>query len=1447
MICPNKNTQEWRDLETKYGNQAIYVWRRQFAIPTTVRSAPIKTLSIPQPYIFSPTEKMGEILQDLKRRFKIDFDVINDPNLKFKGKYENVNGNKKVIINVAYATGDTPFHEYFHPFVRTMMSSDPEFFKELVEESKDLPIKDDEERVTTYLGKLAKRAVQPTLLTRFLEVVQRIIFDLTGKRVGLHASTKVRDLVNRLTTEEIDVQAENTLLEAYQAVEDKIGVTDNKTNFSVDALADLARLAQDLGLVTDDTSNTYKDPTGANEHRRATSFAATAFSYPYKGKSRTYSERQALELFQQEGKEIEGGTVRIEGRDYTYEEMVKLYDAINNTQAAYGKAVHAYLWAMVEQDSARQAAAMAEFEKYAKIYDPGFASVESSSSFSFLAEDWPTILRDVAGLQVPAEGRAPVIKGKEDRVLPELTITSDIMKDENGLPLAGTADVVVQHYNNEMSFLDYKAGDIYRNWDSSSFLKYGAAWGINDSRLSKASLEMALRAIMVKEKYPEIRFRDLKIIKVSKYGDHSAHLVDLASYLGIIGDYYKANNREVYDKLKSKGLLEVDNYLGTDTALVDVMYKIANKPLEEQRKLLQAEIDVIVLNPLYKNEMPPHVKAKLNLYTKALLELTKDKDMDLNSESADIAAFFGQFKNLSDVDNNKVKVFNNEYLRAREEARKEREAIFEKNKELLSKVVAEDAASRGISRKALYSILTGGLALSVATGNPLPILITAGLSYLIKYLNVSNRQYYSWLWRESADPGRPGFFLNTKDTHPITGAPLTKAQIEYRDFMRDTMHKVYSDTMAKPYSSTRKDRVLSTAEALGMPLTLPEDFMPRAPKTEYDLEKEVEVQKSLLGKMTEGTIGKARYWLKSHLTRYYDEMYKGSGDHAGITVKYFAHTGSPVVTQSAHTFDPDVAFRMFVGNMIHKKYFDSVFSLAQGVKSLIEEERNPDRTPKLANLAKWMDSTIQNVITKEAKPETITSKPIVIQPESYLGRIMGLEKPQVLAQEKVLAGLKMGISFAAMGWKVSGAVFNTAIITAVNGMQSTRPLFARLLGVPPDDVDGSDQPVRFGFAAYAEFVKDYLLGNKNNNKLWLMAKEFEWLPDNYDWYAKDDDLIRPTRPTLGKTAFMFHNFAETYGALTHLAILAKSVKYSDGNSKFTLWDAYKVEDGKLKWTKGSRGKKLTGAGVQEDLNELDFREIKALKRIYENMHGSYRDDEKAAIEATVLGQFLVQFRKYFFRYMKNLYGTPMLDTTSGQYKLVEDMKRPDGVPVWEWESQVMNGRLRMMVGGVMAVTNKQARAEMMNGVKDGSRREIARRKRIAELFNTFAWMMLVMMAIGLGDDDDEETYLDYRLNILLNDVSMGMTPKDALGVVQRPIVSAERWSKIGIAFTESTAALVTGKRTARGDIPGWKTLQGATPIIGNAKQITDLFENVPLESNGMLFGIVPYWGDERTR
>lgn len=301
--------------------------------------------------------------------------------------------------------------------------------------------------------------------------------------------------------------------------------------------------------------------------------------------------------------------------------------------------------------------------------------------------------------------------------------------------------------------------------------------------------------------------------------------------------------------------------------------------------------------------------------------------------------------------------------------------------------------------------------------------------------------------------------------------------------------------------------------------------------------------------------------------------------------------------------------------------------------------------------------------------------------------------------------------------------------------------------------------------------------------------------------------------------------------MTHLAAALRSMTIDVDGVRKSVWDLYSIKDGKLVW---SGPRRVNSLG--EEFDGLDSREIKNLKRLYEKTQGGYRPEEYGALEASVWGQFLTQFRRYFYTYTKNLLASDYTDATLGRYVESKTIKRPDGVPVYEWEQTLMKGRLRVMAGGILALVKQDG--QYLQG-KDGE----SRRKRLAELSSTGMWVLLSYLAYlaFIDDGDDELTKREKWFKGITTDAASGLHWKDYLAVSEQPIVITARGSTIAKSFlqivgAEDATMQVPVKDPVRSRKQGFKNLERNVPFLGNMKSVTEILGNAKWDDTKSMFG-----------
>lgn len=1397
---------------------------------------------------------MDKLLHVLSRKYNIPFRVIHEPNLKWAGRYVNDGTRKTVFINTAYANESTPIHEYFHPFVRILRLRNPSLYGAVLSQAKALGDNraDEEEVVTDYLEAQSKKRTKSSYLEQFFEFIRKLL-NISAK-VSITEATTLSDLF-KVADQGIDLSEENTLTSAYKKVDVLVDEIQNRVHREQKTPIDYIEKirADNPKLITDDNSNYYKDENGNEVATRLTVFVGDKEYGAFSTKSRRFKEdlatAKARDFFASRGIDVKNKkvedikeTVTLGEQEYTFEQVVAIEEESLSKGRVFGKMVHSFMQYMLETNPEVKAQAKDQALQYAKQYGKAFFSLELHPDLQKFAANIEEIIK-VAGLKIDLDGTLGIPKSKQDRIAAEIILKSDLLVDINGKPIASTADGIVQHANGDITLLDWKTGGITSDINTPYLMAYGEKYDIPDSKLSRGHLELALRAMMLKAQYPDMAFRSIKIIRLDSQGKATAMPLDLQKYLYTIGDFYKDKHPEVYKTLVSKNLLTATEYEGTSASLDSVLERISHLPYEEQVSYLKSK-----LASLHKGKSKAQIERDSNVavlsaaYTEALLEIEKLVGTDLKAKGRDIPSypFIGGFKNFSDIANTKVQTLHKMLIEAKAKITSSNVEYDKEHLRLYKNLVLKENSklSKVVDFVALASLTT-----SLVTFNWWGLGLTL-IAHKVaqRHLNKTTKDHFAFMWQKSQDQGVDAYFMNNTDFYELNGVmqEMTEAQKAYRDFIRDSMaleYKKFANTIVG-YHDGNENAPIYRYVQLKIPAVLPPDFMPRIPKDISEVREEEAFLANYAGLKT--VLGDS---VKRNLTSFIENTYNDNDDP--IPLRYFKHRGSAAVQEGNHSWNVEAAFKSFMGSMSYKANMEPIYDVAVGVSNSLREEYDENGNPRYPNLTKWLDDEIYPQILATSKDTSVTSKRMNRKMGKIGSALTGIPEntPYVISQNRVLQALKSSVTYSVMSFKVFSPLRNAIMIALANLTQSTRNsvnnVVSNIAGVPPETFEGIN--AKAASNALQDYMKAKLLGNEENSKLWNLAKKFDWLPDNYPYEVNNDRLLSKAiqlSPT--SHAFMFYNIGETFGALWQLAGIMQGTKIQDKDGKeVSMWDAY---DEKGEWKIGVRGLFDKGNGMVEELTELTPLEIKSMKRAYEKLNGSYRKEEKTAIEATVLGDFLLQFHKYFYQYLKVLFANPYKDITVGRHVMAG--KRPDGMPVYQWHSDVMEGQFRVLVGSIGAMASLTPKKSLQKYLNDTDKYGALtlkghRARALGAAINTGLWFAMLLIAFKVGlDDDDEKSYLGKALRRTIDDLTRGANPVDLLGTIEKPIVAIDKISKTGQSLFELLTAGIAGKTTKDGLPAGAKGVLRATPWGAGYLQMRDAFKNEE-QGEEYIFGIIP--------
>ena len=1118
-------------------------------------------------------QRFEALLTTLSDRFGVPFQFVDDPKLKLKGRYIFDGERRVVLINLAYADLTTPLHEYYHPVVRVLRNTNERLFNTVLAEAQSLALNpdiDSEELVTEYLAQLASK---PTpVYYRFLNWLKNLISRVVGWPIqSIDQLSTIGDLMKYLESPDVAsvVSLETTLTQADSSLMQVLKNMSSGSNaFKVkkddsglDYTVELPKLAQQQGVVTSDESAFYKDKAGNEVAIRLTQLVGDKelgeFSLKSKKFKYTQSEYVAREYFKQQGKD-QGDrpaseitdTILMNGKETTYNELVQSLEKVFTEQRTYGKMVHAFIQYKLEVDPVKKEAAKLLANSYAIQVGLPFVTLETHPELSQYELEFDKVLK-TAGIRL--EGVLP------DKVIPEISLVSKNIKDSAGRLIGTTLDSLIQHSNADVSLIDWKTGSLLSDAMSTRIMQYADNVQVSDTKLNRAYLELAFRALILKEHFPKMRFRKVAVVSLSKKGNHSLMTVDLAPFLTIIGNYYRETNPQIYQQLLDSKLLNVESYLGTKGEVMKALPSaLHHVPLEEQMSFLQARIDSIMLGSTAEEiKKSPTLSADLKMYTEALLELKKQPGMDLDQKTDDIPSVTGLIKNFSDIANPKVQVLHKELLKARHESSNRMQEITKEHDRLSLEVIKEATSS---TARTMRKVLALPLLYSIVTLNPGVLVGSIATGLILRRFGKNTKDVFGFMWKKSTAPGREGYFLNTTNEHE--GKPLTPAQRAYRDHYTRTMRSIYTEVMSEVVAYSPNGKPITRAEANAKPIDLPDDFMPRVAASLSEIRENESYLKGFLGLQTH-----VKYFAQRHLSDYVEDTYTSQDGQQALPVKYFGHTGSKTVLKANHSFDPTKAFKLFVGNLIYKQNFDQLYNMAQGVKNALDMETDEAGNARYPNLTKWLDNEVYAQILQTPKPSRFTTRKWTYKVGVLGSKILDLPVGYhiEISQEKVINLARTSTTYLIMGFKLASAIRNGMLITVLNTMNATKATMARRMGIPPEDYRPTAKGTFAAFVDLKDFYALKLQGREEESKLWNLAKKFDWLPDNYPYSQDPKDFFSESiRFSLNSYTFSFHNMVETYGALAQLSMLMRTMQLTnDKGEKFSAWEAYSMKDGNL--------------------------------------------------------------------------------------------------------------------------------------------------------------------------------------------------------------------------------------------------------------------------------------------
>jgi hypothetical protein len=941
------------------------------------------------------------------------------------------------------------------------------------------------------------------------------------------------------------------------------------------------------------------------------------------------------------------------------------------------------------------------------------------------------------------------------------------------LGIGTTIDGLLEHNDGYLSIRDWKTGRILNDQMTSDVMLYGdQSEIIRDSKLDRAKLEVVLRALMIKYQNPTAKFRQLSIEYLNRNTLVETMNIDLDIYLAQLHDYFRENDPKLFEDFKNKGLFDKRNY---GIKIVENDEK-TSETKEEQLKALNDSI--AILKNQADVEKDPYLRSQ---YRNQLAKLSKERlDLEqiiphsLDSIDSQVGWYKKHTADLKSVAQPIIQSFSRLLNKNTYDYNMEVKALHREFDVLQKKLMDE----HGVNFE----------------------------NTLLKYKTKDNTGLYDFMWVLKDKSTVKGYFKVTPEDK-AEWAKLTDIQKEYINFFTKNIEELYNEVGSKVVYKDIHGYKKTNFDIAKIPKKLESDFMPR---TFMDLGDFIEVNG--VNKST------AIFEWNQYKRQFFKSEFYANNSFEAMP---FKNMGSDaIIGGQMHSFNAELAFKSFTQNLIKKKHLDEVHNIGVGLTNYFRNENQEEN-------AEFLESRILIEIL-DAKLKTKLSKKVFSYVSKKTNRLIEVDS------DAIFDTLRNAVTAGTMWLKPGAAAKNAVLLLITNHKKGLLGSISKQFGVNPDDIDFSEKDLLEAELEWAKMQKNR--ATKTPNKLDLLLKEFNYLPEYYDFAAHKSQMMSERNKLLSQdNLYLLHAFFEDWGTTSILT--AMLIHQKNKKTGKNIYDSYEVEDGKLVWKGGIRGKRQDGTLIEG----ITYEEMSKYKKIGATLTGNYRKSERGAIELYALGRVVMQFKRFVSQQLYNLLQSKQELDSYGKFIELTDENgnvqlSKDGETIYSWKPDVIEGRYRVMLKFLLNAVH------ILNNPSYNFKNLSARQKQ--EVISTF--MMVIQMALTaatyavLFDDDEEETFLAKTYLRLVNDLSDGMYPTDMLNNFLSTSLPKKAYD-VAKASSEFLFGITTGERTQKGYVEGELQLAKNLPIFSSIYEIDKINDNI---KNGKAFGLTGYDNDE---
>ncbi len=988
----------------------------------------------------------------------------------------------------------------------------------------------------------------------------------------------------------------------------------------------------------------------------------------------------------------------IEGRDVNYKEFVESRIKKIKLGAIKGNAIHSWLQYAASGDKT--------FEQNALKYEAqttGMSRLGGTLDYSWALEHAPTLFKN-AGILLEDQGNL-----KADIIKPEVRIYNNLIN------AAGTADMLVYHADNSVSILDWKTGENFGSEIYNKLLEFGLQTRlITDNPKNRAKLQIALYAFMLKLNNPDIQFKNLKVCHIPNSHSVSKPFtdadVDMENYLPMIEALFRdkeflssrglstdtlskikessprAFNISDYQRISNTSYQQIKDLGASNAAALKIADVRYLSNKAETERLTKEEQRVLADSTRQLLEMEDILGIKLPK------EVSKNYEIDL------ITRLTGTYMDT-----------NNPYLRS-------------------LKVLQDRRMDLAVNKYTKIENRFNRLRESVEKEHPeLSSGVRAG-----KYNIKSNPEFWDWAFTEKIDEEGASIKELLHDGKKEWNS-LSESKKALLSFVQEQQSSYFEGPNAYLNKTIYKED--------GVNYSVLEFFNKQTNGTKQGFKynrgwfaktalTEAEINRKSGGKLTLSAIKEKA---KIMLTDFIETNYEGVNQY-GIPLKYI---GSAEVIKSGNfSTNLEQSFLSFMKHITLKEQLDDVYSVAQGIKAIHELSEDKNKNVLFKETLKFIDDRVLADLVGRTHKEVLFRVPFVTNANG-----------DKLDAYKLIAFLKKIATFSIMGFVPVRGIKNGLFASMVNYRKSrVNWIGTKFFGIEGNEIDYTPEDLAKANKLVTQYYGATIRGDYRKHKLYHLAKESRYL--THDVLNKaNSSYVTKGNTSLMDTALSFYSVPEEWNSLSVLVAQMLHMKTKDGKS---IYNQYDVVNDQLIWNGGIRGYTENSVGDKIPLRGLNSLEFGSMRRVYEKLHGQYRQDERSTAELYMFGNLLMMFSRHVGTYYRNNFGNPDVDDYQGGYRkkgttlTIDEKGISKEVDVYEWISEINRGRYRLLY-------------QLFRGMRGYQDLSNAEKKSVIEAYYNIGSSVVFAALVGLlsglifDDDEDEDSPRQKMLDALVRD------------------------------------------------------------------------------------------------